>query len=203
MLIKCCYRLIPDGEVIHSEYDSDKDEIIGMPLDWFNVKLLDLSEYSERSYLGINSDYAAMCESVLLSNKDFALVVENNNIGYYILDWNGYKRFLESATDNTESISGSVVPCSSNYEAIGFRTTQLTQLRACSGIYRIVMNSRTKLIHTNKGVLTPEFDVSSLSAIDYHYTGYKDAVMSGHDGVVYLNGVPTFVNIVDDKLITL
>ena len=204
MDIKCCYRLIPDGEVIHSIYDTESRTISGLPIDWFNPMLLELSEYSERSYYDVKSDFSAMCESMLLSNREFALVVENNNIGYYILEWGGLKRFLEAPTDTKDSSSGCSIPLQDNYQAIGFRTTKLTQLRACSGIYRLVMNKYTKLVHTNQGVLTPEFDVTRISQLDYHYAGYKDAVMTGHDGVVYIDGNPTFVDIVDgNKLVTL
>lgn len=198
MLVKCCYRLIPDGEIIHAHYDTEQQTIDNMPLDWFDPKLLELSEYSKMSYKDTDYDYAAMCESLLLSNNEFALVVENNNIGYYILEWGGIKRFMQAPTDTTDSSSGCAIPMQSNYCAIGFRTTQLTQLRACSGVYRIVMSKRTKFIHTNRGILRPDFDISQLSPIDFHYAGYKDAVRAGHDGVVYLNGVPTFVRITDD-----
>ena len=31
MLAECCYRLIPNGEVIHTHYDSDTKQIIGLP----------------------------------------------------------------------------------------------------------------------------------------------------------------------------
>lgn len=198
MRVKCCYRLVPYGEVIHSEYDSDTREILGMPDDWFNAKLLDLPEYSIRAYKGSKSNYEAMCESMLLCKNDFALVVENNDIGYYILDWYGVKRFMEAPTDTRDSSSGSGIPNQDNYKSIGFRVTQLKQLRACAGVYRLVMNRRTNLVHTNRGILTPQFNTNELTDVDFYYAGYKDAVLAGHDGVVYLNGVPTFVDIVDD-----
>lgn len=202
MLIKCCYRLIPEGEVIHSEYDSEREEIIGLPCDWFNVKSMLLPIYSPRAYVNAKGNYDEMCESIMLSNKEFALVVENNAIGYYIVDWSGMKRFLDSPTDTRDSSSGCIIPLQENYMAIGFRVTKLKQLRACSGVYRLVMNKHTNLIHTNCGILTPEFNVSELSPLDYHYAGYKDAVMNNHFAVVYLNGKPTFVDLVgEDRLI--
>ena len=198
MQIHCCYRLIPYGEVIHSTYDTDSGEIIGMPADWFRAEMLDLPEYSNRSYVGSKSNYEAMCESMLLSNNNFALVVENNNIGYYILDWYGVKFFMTAPTDNRDSSSGCGMPNQDNYKSIGYRTTQLKQLRACKGIYRLVQNRSDNLVHTNRGILVPQFNTNELTQPDFHYAGYKDAVAGGHDGVVYLNGVPTFVDIVDD-----
>lgn len=202
MLIKCCYRLIPEGEIIHTEYDSEKEEIVGLPLDWFNVKSMLLPVYSPRAYVNARGNFDEMCESILLSNKEFALVVENNAIGYYVVDWNGLKRFLDSPTDMRDSSSGCIIPLQENYKAVGFRVTQLRQLRACSGVYRLTMNKHTNLIHTNCGVLVPEFDVSEISPLDYHYAGYKDAVFGNHFAVVYLNGQPTFVDLSgEDRLI--
>lgn len=202
MLIKCCYRLIPEGEVIHSVYDSEKEEIIGMPLDWFNVKSMSLPVYSPRAYINAKGNYDEMCESILLSNKEFALVIENNAIGYYILDWGGLKRFLDAPTDTRDSSSGCVIPLQDNYVAIGYRVTKLRQLRACSGVYRLTMNKHTNLIHTNDGVLIPDFDVSELSPLDYHYAGYKDAVNGNHYAVVYLNSQPTFVDLTNKDRLT-
>ena len=202
MEIRCCYRLIPNGEVIHSIYDTSSREILGMPKDWFQIELLGLPEYSRNSYINCEARFDEMCETVLLSNPNYALVVENNNVGYYVLQFDGVKKFVRSVTDSHESSSDCYIPNRDNYKAIGYRRTKQIQLRSSDGIYRLTMDISSKQVHTNDGVLTPEFDIDSLGSLDFHYAGYKDMIANGSYAVVYIDGKPAFLDrTVDNKLV--
>lgn len=194
MEIKCCYRLIPHGEVIHSVYDSDVCVIRGMPDYWYEAVNLGLPEYSIRSYDNCNFEFDKMCETVLLSNERFALVVENNNIGYYIVQFDGTKRFLKSSIDTTESVSETLAPGQEWFKSVGFRRTKQLQVRSSNGVYRLVMGKRDKLFYTNDGVLKPGFDTEMLDAVDYHYKGYKDMIALNHYAVVYMGGEPVYLD---------
>lgn len=201
MLVQCCYRLIRRGEVIHSVYDTDKREIIGLPQNWFQNKWLGLPEYSSRNYINSNIRHDQMCETMLLSNDDYALVVEDNNIGYYIYQFDGWKKFLTGTDDTRDSYCECYAPNTMHYVPIGFRRTQQTQLRTSAGIYLLTFGAQDRKVHTNEGVLEPQFDILSLERVDFHYRGYKEIVAAGYFAVVYSNGEPQFVQRVDNNLI--
>lgn len=203
MQVDCCYRLIPNGEVIHGKYDTIEQTIAGMPSEWFTPYLLELPEYSLRNYDNCKSEFDKMCETVLLSNDAFALVVEDNNIGYYILQFDGTKRFVSSSIDKRESTSDCYIPGHELYKSVGFRRTRPIQLRSLSGIYRLVMNKRTGLFYTDDGVLEPNFDVSKLCQVDYHYAGYKDMIANNHYAVVYIDNAPVFLDMVDKHTLSI
>lgn len=202
MNIACCYRLIPNGEVIHADYDSDSYKVNGMPDSWFQIGLLELPEYSRNSYLNCDARFDEMCETILLSNPNYALVVENNNVGYYVLQFDGVKKFVRSVTDYKESSSDCYIPNRDNYKAAGYRRTKQRQIRASDGIYRLTLDILSRKFVTDDGVLTPEFDINSLGQIDFHYAGYKDMIANGSYAVVYVNGQPVFLDkTVDNKLV--
>lgn len=203
MKIKCCYRLIPNGEVIHTEYDTESGVILGMPEIWLQSACMELPEYSRNSYINCTSRFDEMCETVLLSDDAYALVVENNNIGYYILQFDGVKRFVRSVTDNRESTSDSYIPNSGLFESIGFRRTKQRQVRSSAGIYRLTYCSHDGMIYTNDGVLKPEFEVTRLSKVNYHYAGYKDMIAVDKYAVVYIDGDPAFLSKTDNNTLVL
>lgn len=202
MEIACCYRLRPNGEVIHSVYDPGNQSVAGLPEKWFDVKLLLLPEYSLNSYINCKARFNEACETILLSNKDFALVIEDNNIGYYILQFDGTKRFLMSATDGKESTTDCYIPNHELFKSVGYRRTRQIQVRSSSGVYRLVMEKSTGLFYTADGVLQPTFDVNRLGPLDYHYAGYKQMIANGAYAVIYFDGIPTFLEkTVDNKLV--
>jgi hypothetical protein len=71
------------------------------------------------------------------------------------------------------------------------------------GVYRLVLDIDTGLVHTDDGVLRPEFDVNSLDKLSYNYVGYKDCVERGHYAVVYLDGTHRFVEKTSDNRLVL
>ena len=199
MDIACCYRLIPNGEVIHTVYNRESDTIVGLPTEWYQTPLLELPEYSIRSYDNCTAKFDQMCETVLLSNDQFALVVENNNIGYYILQFDGVKRFLRSATDGRDSSSDNYIPAQELFRSIGFRRTKQRQIRSSAGVYRLTLGKNNGLVYTNDGILTPSFDINSLGKVDYHYRGYKEMIALNHYAVVYIDDAPVFLDKTEDN----
>jgi hypothetical protein len=202
MEIQCCYRLIPDGEVIHTLYNTETGEVYGLPDNYLDAKHLDFSEYSTVDYIGKTTDYEAMCEAVLLASRDHAFCVETAGMGYHVLQWNGFWKLLYSPMDEEDNGEFLDRPQQGNYTYIGYRMTKLKQYRSCQGIYRLTLELPTGKIITNDGILTPEFDVRSLDKIDFHYTGYKDMVEAGAYAVVYQSGSPVFLDrTIDNKLV--
>ena len=199
MLVECCYRLIPKGEVIHTKLDPDKREIFGMPDGFMNIKDIYLPIYNTVNYMGKDGDLAPMCEAVLLSRDEFAVVIEDNAIGFFALEWNGFLRFLETPTDMLERGHDSYIPHPNLFKEIGYRVTRMTQYRSSSGIYRMTASEDGSKVYTDDGVLTPLFDVNQLSEISYNYKGYKDCVANGHYGVVYYGDEYRFVDITPNK----
>lgn len=198
MKVECCYRLLPNAEIIHSKYDSDNRSIDGLDTDWFDVRSIILPEYSSENYKDKQGNYDEMCESILMDDIQNAIVIEDNGIGFYIVRFGGIFMFLDSPTDNRESYVDCISPNKSLYKAIGFRVTKPIQFRTFDGIYRLIVNKQNGLCYTNDGILTPEFDIDSLSKVDFHYSGYKEAVFNGYYAVVYLNGQPVFLRKTDD-----
>lgn len=210
MLVNCCYRLMAGGEVIHSLYDSDKKVILDMPEDYYKAEWLGLVDMTMIHYKnGLKLDdtsltgYAAMCEAMLLSDKQYAIVVEFLDQGYYILEWNGTIRWKVAPTDWEDKSRPTIKPTTGNYISIGFRNTRARQLRSSCGVYKLVYNKATGLIHTNDGILTPGFDVSILSKIDYNYKGYKNMISKGYYAVVYIDGMPFFCEKTPDNILKL
>lgn len=204
MKICCCYRCIPNGEVIHTYVDSDTHMADLMPISFLDTRDLELAEYAPAQYVDRDVNWMAMCEAILLSNKDYALVIESGTIGYFVLCWDGYWKFMETPMDEREKGRQSVIPQPGNFTYIGYRRTKLIQFRSCQGIYRLTYDRTNNTIVTNDGILTPMFNVSELSNIDYHYAGYKDMLNNGAYAVVYLNGQPKFLRKTDDdKLVIL
>lgn len=197
MRVKCCYRLIPNGEVIHSEFDTDTIAVDGMPKEFLDVSKLYIPEYNISAYIGVETMFDAMCEAVLLSRDDFAFVLECCNLGYYVLEWSGFWRFLESPLDMKDKGHDSIIPHSDCFKPVGYRVTKNIQLRSCGGIYRLTASRDGKSIITNDGILIPDFDINSLDKLDFNYKGYKDAAIKGYYGVVYINGNP--VNVIKDN----
>ncbi len=193
MKIYCCYRVIPNGEAIHTFIDDETKMAELMPTAFLDTKELELAEYNASAYNGRDDNWAAMCEAILLSNKDYAFVIESGGIGYFVLQWDGFWRFLETPMDEQEKGRWSIRPYPGNFTYIGFRPTKVIQLRSCSGIYRLAYDKTNNTIITNDGIFTPSFDVSSLSPISYNYAGYKDMVTKGHYAVVYRDGLPVFL----------
>ena len=203
MLAECCYRLIPNGEVIHTHYDSDTKKIIGLPEKFFKTEFMTLPEYSMLNYRVSEVNFAMMTEAVLLSNPEYAIVVETAAIGYTIAEFNGDWRFVDSPLDQKDNSGPAYIPATSHYKAIGYRPTKLRQVRSCMGVYRLVLDIDTGLVHTDDGVLRPEFDVNSLDKLSYNYVGYKDCVEQGHYAVVYLDGTHRFVEKTSDNRLVL
>lgn len=193
MKIHCCYRVIPNGEVIHTFIDDVTKVVDLMPESFMNTQDLELAEYNSYAYNGREDDWAAMCEAILLSNKDYAFVVESGTIGYFVLQWDGFWRFLETPMDEKDKGRWSIKPFPGNFTYIGYRPTRLLQYRSCSGIFRLTYDKVDNTVLTNDGILVPAFDVSSLSPIDYNYAGYKEAVSKKHYAVVYRDGHPIFL----------
>lgn len=204
MKISCCYRCIPNGEVIHTYIDSETHMADLMPISLLDTRDLELAEYAPAQYVDRDINWMAMCEAILLSNKDYALVLESGTIGYFVLCWDGYWKFMETPMDEREKGRQSVIPQPGNFTYIGYRRTKLIQFRSCPGIYRLTYDRTNNTIVTNDGILTPMFNVSELSNIDYHYAGYKEMLNNGAYAVVYLNGQPKFLRKTDDdKLVIL
>ena len=193
MNVKCCYRLTYYGEVIHDEMDSDTHEIPSMPKHFFDTTQLDLPVYNAVSYFGADVLFDQACEAILLSNKDFAIVIECNNLGYYAYQWDGTRVFLESPMDMDPRFADSLIPTTAGFKSIGYRVTKPIQVRSLDGIFRLTVSADGKYAYTNDGVLDVEFDVNTLSPISYKYEGYKDAVQSGAYGVVYVDEKPVLV----------
>ena len=103
MLAECCYRLIPNGEVIHTHYDSDTKQIIGLPEKFFKTEYMTLPEYSMLNYRVSEVNFAMMTEAVLLSHPEYAIVVETAAIGYTIAEFNGDWRFVDSPLDEKDN----------------------------------------------------------------------------------------------------
>ena len=210
MLVNCCYRLIVQGEVIHSTYDSNTCEIFGMPKEFFDAERMQLGDisgslYKEPPKMDDSSltGYAAMCEAMLLSDEKYAIVVEFCNQGYYIVEWDGTLRFKVAPTD-MQDISRLVnKPDRGLYRAIGYRNTKARQLRASQGIYRLTYCEKDNTIHTNDGIIIPDFDVSTLSPIDHNYKGYKDMVANTNYAVVYIEGEPVFCYLTSNNILKL
>lgn len=202
MKVHCCYRLIPKGEVIHTMYDDDTGVVEGLPKDWLDIRDMWLPEYSRRNYYDCKYEFDKMCETVLLSNDAYAFVIENNNVGYYILQFDGIRRFVRSSISTEDSTNACVIPGSENYASIGFRCTRQRQVRASAGIYRLTLNLSNGLIYTNDGVLIPTFDINELHGVSRTYEGYKDMVYAGNYAVVYRNYNPVqLAKTHDNKLV--
>lgn len=199
MKVNCCYRLIPDGEVIHSLFDTETGLVDGLPIEFVDTRYLPVPEYSPSLYRGLNTQFDVMTESILLSNISYALVLEVNGLAYRVLQWDGVWRTLKSATDDSDIFNMGPVPHPELYRAVGYRRTQLRQYRACPGLYRLVASKYDNTVYTQDGVLTCEFDINSLSGLDYHYAGYKDSVNLGYYAVVYQDGEPRFVELTSDN----
>lgn len=197
MKAKCCYRLIPNGEVIHSLFDTDTQIVDFMPPNFLDTQNLEPGIYNPAMYAGNETAFDAMCEAILLSNDDYAFVLEYSTIGYFITQWDGFWRYLETPLDWHDKGRDLIMPCPINFTFIGYRRTTLRQYRACSGIFRLVLDKRNDLIPTNDGYLTPEFDITTLSKIDFKYAGYKDMVATGGYAVVYVDGKPVILDLVD------
>lgn len=204
MKISCCYRCIPNGEVIHTTIDSETKIAGLMPASFLNTRDLELPEYAAGVYNGNDTNWMAMCEATLLSNKDYALVVESGTIGYYALQWDGYWRFLESPMDIKDKGRFSITPQPGNFAYLGYRRTKLKQYRSCSGIYRLTYDKVDNTFITDDGILTPDFDIGILSGIDYHYAGYKDMISEDAYAVVYIDSKPKLLGkTIDNKLVIL
>lgn len=201
MEINCCYRLIPSGEVIHSYYDTESKKIIGMPESFIDSTLLELPEYNWINYHGVKVNFDLMCEAILLSNNEFAIVVEANCLGYYVLQWDGYWRFMENPTDKKIKGHDSFIPHSAVFKPIGYRRTVPRQFRSLQTLYRLTATKDGSQIYTQDGILIPEFDVNALSPLSYNYQGYKDMLSTNYYAVVYLDGVPRFLEKRLDRLI--
>lgn len=196
MKVACCYRLIMHGEVMHSLYDTDTRTVEGLPTDWYDVSLINLPEYSSTHYIDCKSRFDEMVETVLLSDSNYALVIECCNFGYYVLDFAGNIRFLQSSIEQNQQFATGPAPDTTPYVAIGYRCTTQRQLRSCDGIYRLVMDVRTGCVITMDGVLKLGIDKDTLSKPDYHYAGYKDMVANDFGyAVVYVDGKPVMLSI--------
>lgn len=193
MEVKCCFRLIPWGEVIHSIMDSNTKIIDDMPIDFIDTRNLNTSIYAESNYLNCETDFDKACESILLSNENHCLVIENNNMYYDVLCWNGDCKYMTAATDNTSKIQPAIIPNKGMYIPIGYRATKPIQYRSLDTIYRLTMSKDGSKIITNDGILKPEFDTSKITRLSKTYEGYKEAVNKGYYGVIYFNGEPRFV----------
>lgn len=203
MLAHCCYRLIKNGEVIHSKLDSSKQTIIGMPDGYMHVDLMNICEYNPFSYVDKEIDFPTMCESILLSNSEHAVVIEVDCIGYRVLCWDGTLKFMHSATDTRDSSVDSYLPHPELFKSIGYRVTKAVQYRASSGVYRMTASKDNSKIYTNEGIFIPEFDISELSTPSYNYKGYKECVEKGYFGVVYYGDEHRFVDVADNNKLIL
>lgn len=199
MKVNCCYRLIPDGEVIHSFFDTDTGLVEGLPVEFVDTRYLPVPEYSRSLYRGLNVQFDVMTESILLSNPSYALVLEVNGLAYRVLQWDGVWRTLKSATDDSDVFNIAAVPHPELYKPIGYRKTQLRQYRTCPGLYRLVASKYENVVYTQDGMLICDFDINTLSSLDYHYAGYKDAVNANYYAVVYQDDKPRFVELSSDN----
>jgi hypothetical protein len=173
-----------------------------MPASFFDTSVLGLYPYDSSRYREKTIDWRAMCEAVLLSNKDYAMAIEFNTSGYYVLQFDGYFRFLRSPMDTSDRGHDIIKPSSGNFTFIGYRRTKLKQYRSCPGIYRLTYDKTNGTIVTTDGILIPEFDIDSLSGIDYSYAGYKDMLQNGAYAVVYQGQHPVFLDrTFDNKLV--
>lgn len=194
MKVACCYRLIPHGEVMHSKYDTDTLTVEGLPKDWYDVSILDLPEYSSVHYHDCKSRFDEMVETVLMSDSNYALVIECCNFGYYVLDFAGNVRFLKSSIEQNQHFSTGPAPDTTPYVAVGYRRTKQRQLRNCDGVFRLVMDVRTGCVITADGVLKLGVERNRLSKPDYHYAGYKKMMSNDLDyAVVYIDDEPVFL----------
>lgn len=186
MLLRCCYRLREYGEVIHSVWDTEKLEVLGMPKDFLDLRSLKLpNSYSESNYRNCKTDFAAACEAILLSDNEFVVVLECCNIFYVCVTKHGVQYNKKAATTLPMGESYSDAPRCLDYINVGYRVTKVTQLRESAGIYRLVYNPSTNRFYTQDGVLEPTFDVSKLIRPSQSYDGYKSMVVMGAYAVVY------------------
>lgn len=199
MEIRCCYRLTLHGEVIHTIFDTEKRVIIGLPENFFNAEKLNLPGYSEYNYKNTDTQFDIMVEAVLLADKDYCICVELCNFGYYVVTWSGGIKFLHSPMEEQEDFRQTAIPHSENFKSIGYRNTKLRQVRSFDGIYRLTLNKSTGLIHTQDGILKPEFDINNLDDLSYSYAGYKDMINKGYYAIIYKNGKPVFLEKTDDN----
>ena len=207
MLVEACYRLTYHGEVIHAKYDTSAMKIIGMPEDFYDVKDFGLTGYDFSHYQGTQRDFDAYVEFILLSQDENAIVIEFVNQGAFVFTFDGKYTCVRTGLEfglSTHEWSFCARPDIRNYRTIGFRVTKMLQLRAADKVYQLTYDIKNNVIHTNDGVLIPEFDVNSLDKIDPKYSGYKDCIAQGHYAVVYRGGSPVFLDKTpDNKLIVI
>lgn len=205
MLIECCYRLIPHGEVIHTKYDDTRQEIIGFPKSFFDITFHQLPYYDYLPYHESDRELDKYVEAMLLSNDDNAIAIEYQNQSCLVQTFKGLCAYVVDGMEynlNSFNWANSLKPNTENYIGVGFRPTKVMQKRFADKVYYLTLNKSTGLFHTNDGILTPEFDVATLSPVSYNFAGYKDCVLNGHYAVVYQNGLPIFLDkTCDNKLI--
>lgn len=205
MLVECCYRLIPHGEVIHTKYDDESMEMIGLPKEFFDIKVHELPKYDTAVYREYKRDLDKYVEAMLLSHEDNAIAVDYQNQSCLVQTFKGYCNYIYDGMEYSREDfrwAESYIPNKDNFVGVGFRPTKMLQKRFADKVYYLTYNKATGLFHTNDGLLIPEFDVSSLSDMSYNYAGYKDCVLKGHYAVVYQGGQPVFLDKTpDNKLI--
>lgn len=205
MLIECCYRLIPHGEVIHTKYDDWKQEIIGLPKEFFDISVHELPVYDSDCYRHSDRELNRYVEAMLLSHEDNAIAIDYQNITCLVQTFNGHCAYIKDGMEyNLQNFvwANGYMPCTDNFVGVGFRPTRVLQKRFSDKVYYLTYDKKNNVFHTDDGLLRPEFDVSSLSPLSFNYAGYKDCVLNGHYAVVYQGGNPVFLDkTLDNRLI--
>lgn len=175
MFSHCCYRLVPNGTVIHDKIDWQTRTLMDYP------KLLRPGALKDEKFGNIfvlnhnreERDNYQMCESALLSDKSYMLCIDWNNVQYDCYTMKGTvecRRVPEHIPYVTYDHFALDID---DYAAVGVEVTEYAQLRfSCGSVFRIAYANG--VIHTSYGrfTLSPEL-CDRLRKWRPDYTYYK------------------------------
>ena len=190
MYVDCLYRLYPYGEIHYGQYDTLRGTVLSMPT--HGVFPLPSDWWAEGNYRAEGHVYnLSIIEYYMACREDCYLAIECVNLCFYACHTNGAIMLCYGDPEKCSQVYYfNNLGWVQKYKEIGYARTKTNQWGHAEKLRTFALCEDTSMIHLAGKWYNPSWEVTDCVGISSSYVGYKDAMLNGYDGVVYLQNQP-------------
>ena len=190
MRVNCLYRLYPQGEIQYGLYDTETGIVVNVPWQLGVFQLPD-SWWSPGNYEIKKPMNMRILEYYMAYYDDCFLAIECNGICLYGCHRNGLVNVSYGDPGKAGQVACFDTPYwDAEFQILGWAKTVTNQYGHFTKLQSFAFCKKIGLIGMKGRWWNPTWDMSDCVGYSEKYEGYKDAILSGADGVVYLQNKP-------------
>ena len=172
MLVQCCYRVHPQGEIMSGRFDLESGVVVECP-ELVKVNVSNIYEYMPQCYIDFSpiSKEDIVCQ--MLYFKEALVVMDYNSIGYLVVEPRRVVKHLISEATIDKAWGMQDTCCQMRSVCIGVLKTKVLTYKSCPYIAKLYMSYNKEhpkgVIYTSDGELQLSSSIKPDVFIDNSY----------------------------------